>query len=191
MNYTKNRTAVPVPVDTTSILTGYVVPCNGTVIAWEFCYQIDSAPSMSIFPGIWRITEKNDYVLVQSNKITYDPRGTPSNLFLCKKFILSNTEQFIAQAGSVVGLYTGNGQVLHSSKNDSITTYQVLRNQTSVSSTSSDNVNYSIAIRVHLGKYAVQQIMQIYMVDGWMYVHMYAFIIIIHMQETKLSRFYL
>ena len=143
---------LPVPVDTTSILTGYTIPCNGTVIAWEFCYQISSASSVSVFPGIWRITEANDYVLVQSNNITYDSRGTSHNTFRCRTFNLSSTDQFIAQAGTVIGLYTGNGQVLRTSENNLITTYQLLLNRTVVSNTDSDDVNYSIAIRVKLSK---------------------------------------
>ena len=148
-----SRSELPVPVDTTSILTGYIVPCNGTVIAWEFCYQISSASSMSIFPGIWRITGTINYELVQSSNITYDSRGTSHNPFRCRTSNLSNTDQFIVQAGSVVGLYTGSGQVLRTSENNLITTHQLRLNQTVVSNTGNNDVNYSIAIKVHLGKY--------------------------------------
>ena len=171
LDYSRNE--LPVPTDRTSILTGYVVPCSGIVIAWEFCYQISGVPSVSVFPGIWKITETSDYVLVQSNNITYDPRGSAFNLFICKTFNLLNTEQFFVQAGWVVGLYSGDGQVKRTAENDLITTYQQRLNRTSISSSGSENVNYFIAIRVHLGKYAVQQNMQIRICVQWMYMYVY------------------
>ena len=37
------------------ILAGYTVPCNATVVAWEFCYQ-RAAASVTFYPGIWGIT---------------------------------------------------------------------------------------------------------------------------------------
>ena len=57
----------------TFILTGYTVPCSGTVVAWEFCYRT-SIGSVTFYPGIWRISETLDgstnYELFQSNSIT-------------------------------------------------------------------------------------------------------------------------
>ena len=109
----------------TFILTGYTVPCSGTVVAWEFCYQISDATSATFYPGIWRIT------------------GTSGN-----------TDQFTAPVGSVVGLYSNVGtQVLHTNTDSSITTYKFSGNQSSVRTTGNNDVNYNIAIRVHLGMY--------------------------------------
>ena len=116
---------------------------------------------MTLYPGIWRITgtsgDNTDYALVQSNIVTYDPRGTPDNLSLCRNFTLSDTDQFTALAGSVVGLYSNIvTQLLRTNTDNSVTTYQFRRNQSSVTVTgNSGNVNYNIAIRVHLGKYKV------------------------------------
>ena len=147
-----------VTANQTFILAGYEVPCSGTVVAWEFCYQISGAPSMSFYPGIWRITGtmsgNTDYTLVQSNTVTYDPRGSALNNFPCQIFNLSDTNQFTAPAGSVVGLYSNFGtQLLRTNTDSSITTYQFSRNQSSVTTTGNNNdVNYNIAIRVHLGK---------------------------------------
>ena len=64
-----------VPQGQTFILAGYTVPCDGTVVAWEFCYQIVNVASVTFYPGIWRITRisgmsNTDYELVQSNTIT-------------------------------------------------------------------------------------------------------------------------
>ena len=64
----------------TFILTGYIIPCSGTVVAWEFCYRASNATSVTFYPGIWRISgtldNKTNYSLVKSYKITYDPRKT-------------------------------------------------------------------------------------------------------------------
>ena len=150
--------------DQTFILARYTVPCSGTVIAWEFCYQISGATSVTFYPGIWRITGTSgntDYTLVQSNNVTYDqsvrdPQDSTSN-FPCQIFNLSDTDQFTAPAGSVVGLYTDRilrPLLLHTNNDSSITTYQFSGNHSSVNNGGNSNdVNYNIAIRVHLGKY--------------------------------------
>ena len=137
-----------VTVDQTFILAGYTVPCSGTVVAWEFCYQI-SAAMVTFYPGIWMITgtssNRFDYALVQSNSVTYDSSGDFTNLFPCQIFNLSNTDQFTAPAGSVVGLYNYFGtQLLRTNTNSSITTYLFSGNQSSVRTAGNSN-----AIRVH------------------------------------------
>ena len=152
---------VLVAVDQTFILTGYTVPCSGTVVAWEFCYQLSDA-SLTFYPGIWRITGtmsgNTDYTLVQSNNVTYDQSvrdpQDPTSIYPCQIFNLSDADQFTAPAGSVVGLYSNVGtQLLRTNTNSSITTYQFSGNQSSVSNAGDGNdVNYNIAIRVHLGK---------------------------------------
>ena len=95
-----------------------------------------------------------DYELVQSNTVTFDPRGTSLDNFPCKILTLLNTDQFTAPAGSVVGLYSNVViQLIHTNNDSSITTYQFSGNQSSVNNASNDIVvNYNIAIRVHLGK---------------------------------------
>ena len=145
--------------DRTVILAEYTVPCSGTVVAWEFCYQLSGAASVTYYPGVWRITGtmsgNTDYTLVQSNNVTYDPRGTSANLYPCQRFNLSDTDQFTAPAGSVVGLYSNVGTLLlHTNTDNSITTYRFSGNQSSVTiGGNSNNVNYNIAIRLHLGKF--------------------------------------
>ena len=147
-----------VPLDQTFILAGYTVPCNGTVVAWEFCYRRSGA-LLTFYPGIWRITGTNDnrdYALVQSNSITYDAsirtNGTSDDQ--CQRVNLSVTNQFTAPAGSVMGLYSNVGtRLLHTNTNSSRTTYQFNGNQSSVSKAGNKyDVNYNIAIRVYLGK---------------------------------------
>ena len=145
-----------VPLDQTFILAGYTVPCDKTVVGWEFCYQRVGAIA-TFYPGIWKITGTNDnrdYALVQSNSITYDAsiqtNGTSNDQ--CQRVNLSVTDQFTAPAGSVVGLYSGTqAQLLHTTNTDSsITTHQFEQDQSSV--IAGNDVNYNIAIRVYLGK---------------------------------------
>ena len=143
-------------LDRTFILAGYTIPCNGTVVAWEFCYRISGLTSVTFYPGIWRITRttgpNTDYELIQSNSVTYDSSIQTSGDDSCQRVNLSTTDQFIAPAGSVVGLYSNVGpQMLHTNTNISITTYQLSGNQSSV--TAGSDVNYNIAIKIHLGKH--------------------------------------
>ena len=147
-----------VTIGQTFILAGYTVPCSGTVVAWEFCYRISNGLS-TFYPGIWRITgttaSNTDYALIQSNSITYDQSIQTSGVDSCQRVNLSTTNQFTAPAGSVVGLYSNVGPLLlYTNTNRSITTYQFSGNQSSVNNAgNNDNINYNIAIRVHLGKY--------------------------------------
>ena len=143
----------------TYILAGYTVPCNGTVVAWEFCYR-RTAASATFYPGIWRITGmrgmgNTDYDLVQSNSVTYDVSIQTSGVDSCQRVNLSTTDQFTAPAGSVVGLYSNNiAQLLHTNTDSSITTYQFSGKQSSLTNAgNNENVDYNIAIRVHLSKW--------------------------------------
>ena len=147
-----------VTVDQTYILAGYAVPCTGTVFAWEFCYRISAATSVTFYPGIWRITgttdSNTDYELVQSNSVTYNSSIQTSGVDSCQRVNLLMTDQFTAPAGSVVGLYSNVGtQLLYTNTDSSMATYRFSGNQSSVHTTGNNNdVNYNIAIIVHLGK---------------------------------------
>ena len=144
----------------TFILAGYTVPCDKTVVAWEFCYRISGGTSVTFYPGIWSITgtmgSNTDYELIQSNSVTYDSSIQTSGVDSCQRVNLSTTDQFTARARSVVGLYSGNGpQLLHTNTDkSSITTYKFSGNQNSVTMASNnEDVDYNIAIRVYLGEH--------------------------------------
>ena len=146
-----------VSLDHTFILAGYTVHCTGTVVAWEFCHRI-SGVSVTFYPGIWRITgtsgSNTDYELVQSNNIEYNRSNQTGGIDLCQRVNLSTTDQFTAPAGSVVGLYSNVGtQLLRTNTNKSITTYQFNGNQSNVTKAGNmEDINYNIAVGVHLGK---------------------------------------
>ena len=160
MNYDNNI----IDEDRTYILAGYTIPCNGTVVAWEFCYQISGATSVIFYPGIWRINDRNmntDYELIQTSTVTFNPSGNSSNTSPCQNYTLSDGEQFIAPSGSVIGLYSNRGmarpQLLRTdNEDDSVTTFRFNENRSSVDNAQPNNkkqdVDYNIAIRVHLSK---------------------------------------
>ena len=139
----------------TYILTGYTVQCEGVVTTWVFCYQVLGATSVTFNPGIWERTggssNTNDYSLIQSNTVTFNP--SVGSQFSCQNYTLPVTEQFTAPSGSVMGLYSNlSVQLLRTTDNSQITTYQVTGNPNSVVGESTNDVNYNIAIRVHLGE---------------------------------------
>ena len=158
-------------VHKTYILAGYAVPCDGTVVAWEFCYRIINA-SATFYPGIWRITGTNHsdtyYELVQSNTVVYDQSIQTDGDDSCQRVNLSPTDQFTAPARSVVGLYSNiQTSLLYTNFDSSVATYQFNGNQSSVSVTGNSNdVNYNIAIKVHLGKYMQWKKYDI-TINGW------------------------
>ena len=145
-------------INRTYILAGYTVPCSGTVVAWEFCYQVFDVTSVTFYPGIWRIAGtiggNINYELVQSNSVTYDQFIQTGGNNSCKRVNLSTTDQFTAPAGSVVGLYSNIKTALLRTKNDhSIANVGFKGNESSISITgNSSDSNYNIAIRVHIGK---------------------------------------
>ena len=70
--------------DRTFIHAGFTAPCNGTVVAWEFCYQ-SIGSYVTFYPGIWRTNDNRDYALVQSNSITYDTAIQTDNVDSCQR----------------------------------------------------------------------------------------------------------
>ena len=158
-----DHNGIDVVVDRTFIFADqeYKIACNGTVIAWEFCYRVQqSRKLMTFYPSIWMPNETTDngtigYTLLRSSTVTFIPVrvGNNSNSdFSCQIFNLSKVDQFIAPEGSVVGLYSiMREDLLRTNKRvSSFTTYQFVGNQSNVEITV--NTGYNIALRAHLGK---------------------------------------
>ena len=144
--------------DRTYILNGFTTPCEGVVNAWEFCYQVEGQDSVTFYPSLWRLTRNRfgvtrEYSLIQSNNVTFTPTG---NTISCQIFNLSVAEQFTAPADSVVGLYSNKGSprpLLLVTYKDSDVSYQFSGNQTSVTGNNRNDVNFNIAIKVHIGMF--------------------------------------
>ena len=145
----------------TYIFPEYTVPCNGTVVAWEFCYQRNNSSSVTFYPGVWKVTETDDqntnYELIQSNTVIYNQSiQTSGGDYACQIVNIATTDQFIAPTGSVVGLYSKDEiQLLRTNTNTAIIAYQLHGNQSNVTTNGQMSINYNIGIRVHLRKYNV------------------------------------
>ena len=119
---------------------------------------------MTFYPGIWRITDQkdNEYELIQSTNVTFNPSGTSSNTYPCQNYTLSDRDRFIAPSGSVIGLYSNRGVsqplLLHTDDDmdNSVKAFQFNGNQSNVNydkdNENNEEVDYNIAIRVHLSK---------------------------------------
>ena len=143
--------------------SGYAVVCEGTVIAWEFCYREENKTSMTFYPGIWmppkaNNSSTNEYTLVKSSTITFTPTRVDddNDKISCKTYNLTEADQFIAPAGSIVGLYSNmrgmQPSLLRTKNKAQLTTYQFSGNRNNVSISISNNISYNIALRVHLGE---------------------------------------
>lgn len=161
---------VGIIADQTFILANreYKVTCEGTVIAWEFCYRVRNQASATFYPSIWLAEAGNNgtmnYTLIRSNNVTFTTPSSvanDSNAILCQTFNLSKVDQFIAPAGSVVGLYSNSVQLLRTNKAMSlITTYISPGNKSNIQTASFDtrDIGYNIGLRAHLGKYSYNEI---------------------------------
>ena len=140
----------------------YKVVCEGTVIAWEFCYIEENKASVIFYPGIWMPNDHgaSKYILIRSSNVSFTltrVRNNDNNGVSCQTFYLSTADQFIAPAGSVVGLYSNTREMRSSllrtnSMGQSITTYQFFGNKSdvNVSDVFVNIIRYNIALRVHL-----------------------------------------
>ena len=96
----------------------------------------------------------------QSTNVTFNPSGTSSNTHLCQNYTLSDKDQFFAPSESVIGLYSNRGVarpllLLTDNMDDSVTTFRFGGNRSGVNNAQlnrDEDVNYNIAVRVHLSK---------------------------------------
>ena len=157
----KHHGSKTIDANCTYILAGYTIPCDGIVVAWEFCsHKTSDATPVTFYPGVWRINEnETSYFLVRSNNVTYSAKEVE-----CQTFNVSVTDQFSASKGSVVGLYVDKGQssaqLLFSKKVESPTTYKIKSNQSNIDN--KNPIKLNISLRAHIGK-------TMYM-HGYMYI---------------------
>ena len=156
LDYSNNDIVIE---DRTFILYDDHISCEGKVTAWKFCYRIQGNNTIvSFIASVWKIIG-NKFVRVHSNNITFIPTSNNNDVYTCQIFNLSDTDQFTAPAGSVVGLYSNTGrmrpELLSTNKTASnITTYMFYGGSKDVLTTNNTEEvrrNYSISIKVYLG----------------------------------------
>ena len=111
--------------------------------------------SRTFNPGVWQRTG-SDYQLINSSYIRYNQLKyyTNDGDHACQKVTLSSENRFTAPANSVIGFYSNFASLLHEDANpmSMINAYQYEGHQTFVAINSGVNVNYNIAIKLHLSK---------------------------------------
>ena len=97
------------------IIPEYTIPCNGTVCAWSctICHteNLKEDSWIEINPGVWRNIEDGVFELLRDNKLTFhfssgdNGDNVHDGEIKCNSHYKEVEEQFIAPAGSVVGLH--------------------------------------------------------------------------------------
>lgn len=150
----------PIIPRTTYIFTDshHTVSCNGTVIAWEFCFQgRKQSTNVLFYADIW--SRKNDngrihFALINSSNISFSLNG--SNADTCLRVNLSEVDQFIAPAGSFIGLHSGSGVLqapLNGAENVSSnrTTYRFEGENNEYLMNNRKPIDYYVEIKLYLG----------------------------------------
>lgn len=89
--------------------TNHTSTCNGTVVAWEFCYyvnmQIMDMELLKIHAGVWR-PQGMEYQLVD-NSLTDLPISMPDSglQFVCRQWSVNSGETFDVTEGDIAGMY--------------------------------------------------------------------------------------
>ena len=136
----------------TYLLPNYVVPCDGVVYRWDFCYFPTFTDTVTLYPSIWRPNDTNTYTLINRNRVTFTTTQ-PFGFRQCLNHTIAKDERFNVLTGDIVGLYSNTNTQLISYRNNSATSY-VYRNSNRsgtvdlMGRSSSDEI---IAIKVYIG----------------------------------------
>lgn len=98
--------------------TNSMSTCNGTVIAWNYCYYVNiqgtNRQLTKIQAGVWRRQEMGYYQLV-TNSLTDIPIPPLDGglQFVCREWYLNFDKTFEVQEGDIVGLHAEKSGVIH------------------------------------------------------------------------------
>lgn len=138
--------------NTTYVVLAYRIPCNGTLVGWEFCHQIVNASSATFYPSVWRLTGGN-YMLIHSTAVSFVPYAPSVLTFKCQSYNLRTaSEEFDVLANDTVGLYSGGdnaAQILTvAGFSDSAITYGLTGNHSNFSITASEVVSEQLNVAI-------------------------------------------
>ncbi len=97
-------------------------PCDGRVMAWDFCYYIfndtqqQDNDSTKIEAGVWRQQGSSEYRLVNNSWVELPiPEPVSGLQFVCQHWSLSDTDNatFEIKKGDIVGIYVEGMRVVH------------------------------------------------------------------------------
>ena len=92
----------------------YDSTCNGTVIAWEYCYYYNDMHEDNVEPaevkvGVWR-ANGTEYQLVDGSVMTLPTPTLDGGLqFACREWMLNSSQAFQVQEGDIVGIHVNDG----------------------------------------------------------------------------------
>lgn len=97
-------------------------PCNGKVVAWDFCYYVldDTIPqqkndSIRIQAGVWRQQDNSEYQFLKSSSIKLPiPSPMAGFQFVCRHWsLVTNNATFEVEEGDIVGVYVDDTRMVH------------------------------------------------------------------------------
>lgn len=89
----------------------YPSPCNGRVIAWNYCYYVNvqavnqESTQITVQAGVWREQGMGYELLDESLTDLHIPQPDRSLQFVCREWYLDFDRTFQVQEGDIVGLY--------------------------------------------------------------------------------------
>ena len=143
-------------------------PCNGTVVAWDFCYHVldDTIPqgnndSTRIQAGVWRQQNNLEYHFVNNSSIELPiPRPTAGFQFVCQHWsLVTDNDTFEVQEGDIVGVYVDGIRMVHvlgSSTNDAqdnkiVRAVNITNIKMPVSVSELNSTSYSLYLKALMG----------------------------------------
>lgn len=143
-------------------------PCDGTVVAWDFCYYVldDMIPqhnndSIRIQAGVWRQQDNSEYQFLNNSSIDLPiPRPTAGFQFVCRHWsLVTNNATFEVEEGDIVGVYVDGIKMVHvlgSSTNDAqdngiVRAVNIIDIKTPVSVSELDSTSYSLYLKAIMG----------------------------------------
>ena len=119
--------------NSTYIIPSYRIPCDGTVVGWEFCHQNVDAQTATFYPSVWRL-DSSSYKLIHVSSVSFVPRVMGGLTFACTGYNVLMNEQFSVLTNDTVGLYSDDNtsQILTTSNGAGIS-YSMAGNHSNIS----------------------------------------------------------
>lgn len=139
--------------NSTYLLPNYIIPCDGVVYIWEFCYSSTAESMITFHPSIWRPNNgTNSHTLINVTGVTFAAMNN-NGLTQCINHTIADDEQFSVSTGDIVGLYSANSQLV-TNRSNSVTSYIYSnRNQSgTVDHNNRATVHLTIAIKAYISK---------------------------------------
>ena len=147
-------------------------PCNGTVMAWDFCYHVlddnitlqQTNESIRIQAGVWREQNNSEYQFLSDSLIDLPiPPPARGFQFVCRHWSLVNSThdaKFEVQEGDIVGVYVDDVRIVYvlggsvdgAQDNRIMRAVNIADIKTPVSDLDLNSTSYSLYLKAIMGK---------------------------------------